>query len=517
MELYWKGAKIMNDEMKQNNFNDNSEGMNSIPTPQEIGNESQQPNFILKPNVDAMDSSNVTVETGTYDANEMKEIRNEEVTYRVPDYDPMSSYYMDNQVVDSTPKKEKKKGRRATRFFKKSIAFVSAAALFGVIAGACFQGVAYLSNKEPKSNQLSVALKPFNEFDHYDNAENNDSSQNGTVVPTNSNSAVIATDVSDVVANVMPAIVAINCTTTMTEYDFFGRQFESEVSGSGSGIIIGQNDDELLIATNNHVVEGAKALEIVFADDTKALATIRGTEPNFDLAVVTVKMEDLSKDTQNSIRIATLGNSDLVKTGEMAIAIGNALGYGQSVTVGYISALNREVTTENATLNLLQTDAAINPGNSGGALINAHGEIIGINSVKYASTDVEGIGYAIPISEAIPIINELMNREDLAEDEMGYLGITGKNIDASFANAFNMPTGISVYEVGEGSAAQAAGIRKGDIIVGMNGKKIETMQDLQRTLSYTRGGTKVTINLKVLENGEYIEKDVEVTLGFRNK
>ncbi len=510
----------MNDEINQNNLDRNVEGINSTPQQQEMGNESYQPNFILNTEEDSMTSSNITEETGTYDMNEMKQIHNEEqapIQNGVPNYDPTSSYYNNNQFVNTAPMKVKKKGSRGARFFKRSVAFVSAAALFGVIAGACFQGVTYFMDRQPKSNQSSVALQPLDEFEDYDNVDHDNTSQNGTVVQTNSNATVVATDVSDVVANVMPAIVSINSTTTMTEYDFFGRKFENEVSGSGSGIIIGQSDDELLIATNNHVIEGAKAIEIVFADDTKALATIRGAEPNFDLAVVTVKMEDITKETQNSIRIATLGDSDLVKTGEMAIAIGNALGYGQSVTVGYISALDREVKTENTTLNLIQTDAAINPGNSGGALINAHGEIIGINSVKYASTEVEGIGYAIPISEAIPIINELMNREDLAEDEMGYLGITGKNIDASFATAFNMPTGISVYEVGEGSAAQAAGIKKGDIIVGMNGKKIETMQDLQRTLSYTRGGTKVTINLKVLDNGEYIEKDVEVTLGFRNK
>ncbi|MDD5934355.1 MAG: trypsin-like peptidase domain-containing protein [Clostridiales bacterium] len=409
---------------------------------------------------------------------------------------------------------QKKKNGNGKRFLKKSIAFVSAAAVFGVIAGIGYQGGSYLLNREQGTTQGTAVSQPIDEIaNSIANIDNNSSNIDGTVVSTDSK--VIATDVSEVVENVMPSIVAINCTTRMSQYDFFGREYANEVSSSGSGIIIGQSDDELLVATNNHVVEGATALEIVFADDTKAIATVKGTEPNSDLAVVSVKMADIDKATLSKIRIATLGDSDQVKPGEMVIAIGNALGYGQSVTVGYVSALDREVKTETTKMNLLQTDAAINPGNSGGALINTHGEIIGINSVKYASTDVEGVGYAIPTKTAIPIFNELMNREDLSEEEMGYIGIVGKNIEESFANAFNMPVGISIDKVTEDSPADQAGLKKGEIIVGINGKKIETMQDLQNTLSYTRAGTKVTLNLKVLKDGKYIDKDVEVTLGKR--
>lgn len=430
-----------------------------------------------------------------------------------------NSVYENSNYYPPMPEvKVKKTSGRAKKFFKKSLAIVCTAALFGVVAGASFQGIQTLSNDKEKDDTSVVGMKTFGEFEEYakDKIDEITSLQTGSVVSTNSN--ITATDVSQVVENVMPAIVAINSTATMEEYDFFGRKFDNEVSGSGSGIIIGQSDEEILIATNNHVVADATAVEIEFVDKTKAPATIKGTEPGSDLAVVAVNLKDLSKETQDSIRVATLGDSKAVKAGEMAIAIGNALGYGQSVTVGYISALNREVTVdEGVSLNLIQTDAAINPGNSGGALLNASGEIIGINSVKYADTSVEGIGYAIPISEAVPIINELMNRENLNEDEMGYLGIEGKDVDESYANAFGLPVGIYISSIANDSAAEKAGLHKGDIIVGINGKTLKTMQDLSNTLTYTKGGTTVTINLKVLENGEYIAKDVEVTLGFRTE
>ena len=422
-----------------------------------------------------------------------------------------------NQVPLVAEVKNKKAPGRGKKFVKKVLALVSSAALFGVIAGAAFQGIQTLNYSKEKSPTSTIEKKPLGEFEEYDKDSNGIATEQ-TSSAVSTNAKITATDVSGVVENVMPAIVAINSTTTMTEYDFFGRKFENEVSGSGSGIIIGQSDEEILIVTNNHVVAGATAVEIEFVDETKAPATIKGTEPGSDLAVVAVNIKKLSKETQESIRVAILGDSHNVKTGEMAIAIGNALGYGQSVTVGYISALNREVTLDrNISLNLIQTDAAINPGNSGGALINARGEIIGINSVKYADTSVEGIGYAIPISEAVPIINELMNREDLNEEEMGYLGIEGKDVEESYANAFGMPVGIYISKIADDSAAQKAGLRKGDIIVGLNGKTLKTMQDLSNTLRYTRGGTTVTINLKVLENGEYIEKNIEVTLGYRNE
>lgn len=430
------------------------------------------------------------------------------------DYEqPQSNTYNSFDMPQMNEKTEKKKSGRGKRFFKKSIALVSAAALFGVVASLSFQGISYLT----KDHESAVGMKPIDELEDISenfHGGNIDNTETGNVVSTG-NTPITATDVSGVVENTMPAIVAINCTATMTEYDFFGREYNREISGSGSGIIIGQNDSELLIVTNNHVVANATAVEIVFNDDSKALATIKGTEPSSDLAVVSVDMDDLSKETKNAIRIATLGNSQNIKTGEMAIAIGNALGYGQSVTVGYISALNREVNVDDITLNLIQTDAAINPGNSGGALLNTKGEIIGINSVKYADTQVEGIGYAIPISEAIPIINELMNRVELDEDEMAYLGIVGMDVEQNYANAFGMPVGVYVKEVAKDSAAEEAGLHKGDIITSFNGREVSTMSELMTKLRYTKGGTKVEITYKQQVNGEYVEKTVEVTLGFR--
>ncbi|ABX41723.1 S1C family serine protease [Lachnoclostridium phytofermentans] len=405
-------------------------------------------------------------------------------------------------------KNKKQKTGKGKRFLKNTVALVSAAALFGAVAGVAFNGVP-IGGK----NEGAIGMKPIDEITGVTETSSGDST-NGDIVQTGL-TEVSATDVSGVVENVMPAIVAINCSATQTQYDFFGREFNQEISGSGSGIIIGQNNKEILIATNNHVVADATAIEIVFNDDSKATGTIKGTEPSSDLAVVAVNIDDLSAETKANIKVATLGNSDNIKTGEMAIAIGNALGYGQSVTVGYISALNREVTVDDVTLNLIQTDAAINPGNSGGALINAKGEVIGINSVKYSDTNVERIGYSIPISHAIPIINDLMNREELKENQMAYLGISGKNVEKSYAEAFNMPVGVYIYKVSEGSAAQKAGLHQGDIITAFNGREVSDMNQLMSILSYTRGGTDAKLTVSVLENGKYVEKEIPVTLGFR--
>lgn len=401
-------------------------------------------------------------------------------------------------------KREKKPHPGVKRLVKKGIAIVASAAVFGVVAGAAFQGVEYFSSgngggQEPVQEGTTIT-PPTTE---------------SPAVQTGINSGALVTDVSDVVENVMPSIVAINSTVAGTTYDWFGRPYQNEQYGSGSGIIIGQNDDEILIVTNNHVVDSATKVEIVFDDDSTAEATIKGTDSSSDLAVVAVKVSELSAETLGHIKIATLGSSGEMKPGELVIAIGNALGYGQSVTVGYVSALEREVTVDGVTRKLLQTDAAINPGNSGGALLNSKGEVIGINSVKYSSEEVEGIGFAIPVDDAIPIINELMNRETLSESEMGYLGINGSDITESYSQAFNMPVGICVTDVGAGSPAEKAGILNGYIIVGINGRTIETKAELQQILSYTRAGAQVTVQVKVLENGEYVEKDIEVTLGSR--
>lgn len=322
--------------------------------------------------------------------------------------------------------------------------------------------------------------------------------------------------VSAVVENVAPAVVSINGTFSEVTYDFWGRGYERESSGSGSGIIVAQGGETLFIVTNHHVVENAKTLEVVFCDGTTAAATVKGTEPENDIAVIAVSLQDVTKETCGEIRIAVLGDSEQLKLGEMVIAIGNALGYGQSTTVGYVSALHREVTMNDGTaLQLIQTDVAINPGNSGGALLNARGEVIGINNAKVSSEAVEGMCYAIPISAAIPIINSLLNREVLSEEESAYLGIDGKTITDTDANMLNMPVGVYVRTVEEGSAAEQAGIKVGYVITAVNGRTVATKEDLTRVLSYTRGGSDGTVTVQIIRKGLYEEEELPITFGYK--
>ncbi|MDE7325702.1 MAG: trypsin-like peptidase domain-containing protein [Lachnospiraceae bacterium] len=402
---------------------------------------------------------------------------------------------------------QKKKRRNG----KKLMLLIAAAAVMGVVAASIFQGVNWYRAKESGG---AVSKESVSELEGISQG----------VVATADPGAVegaTVTDVSGVVQNVMPAVVAINCKVekVSVSYDFFGRGHEQKEQGtsSGTGILIGQSERELFIVTNNHVIADAAEVTVEFCDKTTAVAEVKGTEENEDLAVVCVPFDGLSFETLRQIRLATVGNSDDLEMGEFVIAIGNALGYGQSVTVGYVSALDREVTTEGVTLDLIQVDAAINPGNSGGALLNANGEVVGINSVKYSDTDVERVGYAIPISEVLPIINDLMNREQLAEGESAYLGIVGKDVDAAHAKSFHMPVGICVTKVGEDSPAEQAGLHLGDIIVGINGRTVTTMEEYLHVLGYTRGGTEGTLQLKVLENGTYVDKELRVVFGYRGE
>ncbi|MBR6396293.1 MAG: trypsin-like peptidase domain-containing protein [Lachnospiraceae bacterium] len=394
----------------------------------------------------------------------------------------------------------------------KVVALILAGALFvsGAGAGGVYVGTKLASglpeNKAETETQVQLATP--------------DTDQKISVTQSNSstNTTAYVSDVSGIVENVMPAIVAINCTGEYHVRSFWGQDYTQETGGSGSGIIIGQNDEEILIVTNNHVVTMDNQvkdaeIEVVFNDESTAKGTIKGTESGSDLAVVAVKMADINKETLDNIKVATLGDSDSLKVGEMAIAIGNALGYGQSTTVGYISALHRTVSTEDYSMELIQTDAAINPGNSGGALLNVKGEVIGINSAKYSDTSVEGMGFAIPITDAIPIINELMNREEIPESEQAYLGIVGQDVTEGYHNAYGMPIGVYVYQVSQGSPAEAAGLMMGDIITEFNGKKISTMQDLQTELANHRYGEQVTLTVQVLTRGEYKEETLNVTLG----
>lgn len=326
-------------------------------------------------------------------------------------------------------------------------------------------------------------------------------------------------DVSDVARNAMPSIVSITNKSVQQVRSMWGMGIqEYENTSVGSGIIIGKNDDELLIVTNNHVIEGASSLTVGFVDDEIYDAYSKGTEADRDLAVIAVKLDSLSDDTKSKISIATMGTSEDLEVGEQVVAIGNALGYGQSVTTGIVSALDREVTIDNVTNNLIQTDAAINPGNSGGALLNMNGELIGINSAKFASSSVEGMGYAIPIDTVEPIVEGLMNREtrDLLNDsEAGYLGITGLNVDSTVSYTYGIPEGVYLQEVSEGSPAEKAGLIKGDVIKKFDGTSVTSISDLKNTLLYYKPGEQIEVVYYRADNGQYEEKTTTVTLGDR--
>lgn len=331
-----------------------------------------------------------------------------------------------------------------------------------------------------------------------------------------------ATDVSQVVEEAMPAVVAVASTAVYQTPDFgfgwfFGGGSQSyEVPSSGSGIIIGENDTELLIVTNNHVVQDTVSLKITFVDDAAVDAVIKGTDTDTDLAVISVPLDQIPQETKEKIAVARLGDSDGLKVGQGVIAIGNALGYGQSVTVGYVSALNREIkTSDGNTRVLLQTDAAINPGNSGGALLNMKGEVIGINAAKYSSTEVEGIGYAIPVSGVQDILDELMNRKtrsEVAEEKRGYLGIQGTTVDEDAAAAFGMPKGVYVYKILKDGAAADSQLREKDIITKLDGMTVKSMQELQKFLKGYETGETIELLVQRQEDGQYKEIQIPVTL-----
>lgn len=330
--------------------------------------------------------------------------------------------------------------------------------------------------------------------------------------------------VEDVAAAVMPAVVSITNRSVTEVQDIFSRlyggrggTYEYESESAGSGIIIGENDTELLICTNYHVVENADEITVGFVDDSIYSAELKGGDQSNDLAVVAVNLDDLSDDTLSQIKIAQIGSSDDLAIGQQVVAIGNALGYGQSVTTGIISALNRTIQLDTYTAEMIQTDAAINPGNSGGALLDMNGRVIGINSAKAAETGVEGMGYAIPISNAEPILEDLMNRETrtevVDESESAFIGITGEAVSEEMASLYGIPEGIYVTEVSEGSPAEDAGIQRGDVITKFEGSSVTTMDQLRDQLQYYAAGETVTITISQAHDGVYEEQDVEVTLG----
>lgn len=411
----------------------------------------------------------------------------------------------------SNPKPEKKKKERKLGGFGKQLAKCAALALvFGLVAGGVMTGVNYASGKVLGTTNAGNVQASLTTGD------------DSTVQPTAISSSYVATDVSDIVDEVMPSIVAIT-NVSQTEYQsFWGQSKTYESTSCGSGIIVSQDKEYLYVATNNHVVEGANSLTVTFANDDTVSAEIKGTDPSTDLAVVKVALSSIKDDTMSAIKVATLGSSDTLKVGESCIAIGNALGYGQSVTTGVISALNREVSVSdsssstNYTAELIQTDAAINPGNSGGALLNTAGEVIGINSVKYSDTSVEGIGYAIPMDTAKPIIEELITKEKVDESNSAYLGIVGVDVTSDVAKTYNMPTGVYVAQVMEGAAAEQAGIQKGDIITKFDGKDVTSMEELSSNMQYYAAGTTVDVVIERSSNGQYEEQTISVTLGKKN-
>ena len=432
--------------------------------------------------------------------------------------------------------KEAKARKKEKR--NKWLSCIAYALVFGLIAGGVFQGVDLAGdivrnkmglNKEvlagADENSADTNKEKLQSSAKTEEEERSDEKEK---VTTNKSAAVAtplsskgSLDVSDVAESVMPSIVSITNKSVQEVRSFFGGGIhEYESVSAGSGIIIGENDDELLIVTNNHVVEGAKEISVGFIDDEVYEAVVKGTDPENDLAVIAVKLSDIKDSTMDKIVIATMGDSDALEIGEQVVAIGNALGYGQSVTTGIVSALDREVEIDNLTSKLIQTDAAINPGNSGGALLNMRGEVIGINSAKFASAQVEGMGYAIPISTATPIIEELMNRrtrEVVDKKDASYLGISGVSVTNEVSKTYNIPTGVYISEVEKNGPADKGGIKEGDVIKKFDGVTVSSINDIKEQLNYYKAGEKIKILVKRPDGSEYKDVTVEVTLGKRSE
>ena len=411
-------------------------------------------------------------------------------TYYKPEPDDM------NGMNEETPKTKK------NRKVPKPVKLVCAGVAFGLVASVTFQTGNYVGTKV--FGTTTTNGKTAKTAQTVDGAK-----------LTTSSSSTGTSDVATIAKNAMPSIVSITNMSVQEVQSFFGGTQQQESTSVGSGIIIGQTDSELLILTNNHVVEGNEKLTVSFVDNESVEANVKGTDSTKDLAVVAVKISDVKDSTMDEIAVATMGDSSKLEVGEQVVAIGNALGYGQSVTSGIVSATERTLDGyEGGTL--IQTDAAINPGNSGGALLSANGEVIGINSVKYSDTSVEGIGYAIPINTAAPIINDLITKEKVDESDSAYLGIAGVDVTDDVAKTYNMPSGVYVAQVTGGSAAEQAGIQKGDIITEFDGKQIGSMEELSSTMEYYKAGTTVDVKIERSTNGEYQEQTISVTLGKKN-
>ena len=443
------------------------------------------------------------IRSDSHDAQNQQEQRKQEQwtqgprmqDYRTPDY--------------HTPEH---RGKKNGGVAKKAAAVTAAAVLFGVVAGGVMTGVNLVGSRLVGLYGNTVTAETAAQ-------ESSESVPQTTTAQTSESATAVSssTNIENIVEQAMPSVVAINDTMTVEQRNFFGMPQTYQATSSGSGIIVAQSDTELLIATNNHVVSGATDLEVTFTDDTAVSAAIKGTDSASDLAIIAVQLSDIPTDTMNKIKLATMGDSDQLKVGQQVIAIGNALGYGQSVTVGYVSALNRQITDENGIQHTyIQTDAAINPGNSGGALLDLNGNVIGINAAKNASTEVEGMGFAIPSSTAKDILDNLMTKQTriaVGEDAQGYLGIRVTNIDAATSQAYGMPVGVYVYQIMPEGAAANSDLKEKDIITKFDGQSITTAQELTDMLTYYEKGSEVTLTVQTLTNGAYVEHDVTVTLG----
>lgn len=416
------------------------------------------------------------------------------------------SYYQETPSGDG--KDNKRKGKK--RGFGVMIA---RAACLGVVFGLTASAVMFGFSK---ASGVSLMADNQNAADG-----SNAPLYNVQIVKTSSTDVATtdAKDVSDIVESVMPGIVAVNTTVESTSRDWFGRQYTQESKGAGSGIIISEEGNKYLyVLTNYHVVEGAKEVSLQFVDGTSAVATVKGYDKDGDVAVLKVDMSQLTEETKQNIAVMVMGDSDSLKAGSSAIAIGNALGYGQSVTTGVISAVNREVALTDKTMTLIQTSAAINPGNSGGALLNGKGEVIGINTVKFSDTKVEGMGYAIPINTALETAKGIIDGTIVPKTDAttAYLGITGGTLDEETAKVYNAPAGVYVSSVASGSAAQRAGLQGGCVITGFNGEAVATMEELQTAIAECMPGDSVTITAQFPDqNGQYMEQTLTTIIGSR--
>ena len=451
-----------------------------------------------------------------------------------PIYDAANDYNNYGGTPSGSNDHDRKPRKEKSGIGKKLVTVVVLGLLFGVCAGIGFFSIGFAAGNTGKKEAVTVSeeqaltLETDEIAESMETEESQESvlqepapeiSQSKPVLSESSSVSAVVTDVTGIVEQVMPAMVSIlNNYTERTSY--FGQTYTQQEQASGSGIIIGENDTELLLVTNYHVIEQADSLEVTFVNEKTAEAVVKGTDESMDLAVIAIPLKELDRDTVDTIAIATLGDSDALSIGEPAIAIGNALGYGQSVTTGVISALNRMLESSDGSNSgpFIQTDAAINPGNSGGALLNIKGELIGINSNKIGGSRIEGMGYAIPISAAKPILSDLMSRETrfkVSDENRGYLGITGINITEVEAQMYGMPQGVYINQVLENAAAAKAGLKKGDIIVKIGEQDIKSMSDLKEELEYYEAGSEVTFTVMQMHDGGYASTRIRVVLGTK--